>query len=381
MPDPIYLDSNATTPIAPEVLEAMVPALRDLWGNPSSAHPIGRRARAAIDRAREELASLIGAQTDEVIFNSGGTEADNAAIFGVAGALSSRGRHIVISAVEHAAVDLPCRELESRGFSVTRIGVDRHGRVDPEQFEAAFRPDTVLVSVIHAQNETGVLQPVAEIARRARTRGIVVHSDTAQSVGKIAVTVDGLGVDLLTVAGHKFYGPKGVGALYLRRETPFQRVLLGAPHESRRRAGTENVAGIVGLGAAASLAEYEQAAREAHLREMRDRLARRLEESIGPIVIHGGAVERLPNTLSVALPGVPAVGLLERLSGVATAAGPACHSGRPEPSQVLLAMGIDEELALATIRLTVSRETTATEIDEAARRIAAAARPGTRAGA
>ena len=266
-----------------------------------------------------------------------------------------------------------CRYLERRGWTVTRVGPDRHGRVPPEAIEAALRPDTALITVMHANNETGVLQPVGEIARLARSRAIPVHTDAAQSVGKIPVRVDDLGVDLLTVAGHKLYAPKGVGALYLRRGTPFAGFLRGAGHESGRRAGTENTPEIVGLGVACELAEREMERRPADLARLRDRLEERLRERIPDLVIHGNGVERLPNTASVAIPGADANTLLAALDSVAASAGAACHAGGTEPSQVLTAMGVDPSLALATLRLTVGRPTTPAEIDDACERIAEAA--------
>jgi cysteine desulfurase len=372
MGDPIYLDYNATTPPAPEVVDAMRGAL-DAWGNPSSAHTYGRRARAAVERAREQVASLLGCEADEVLFTSGGTESDNAAILGVADALALRGRHVVISAVEHAAVEQACRWLEDRGALLTRVPVDRSCRVTPGDIRDALRPDTVLVSILHAQNETGVLQPIAECAAYAREREIPFHTDAAQSVGKVRVDVGELGVDLLTVAGHKLYGPQGVGALVIGRGTPFAPLLRGAGHEGGRRSGTENVCGIVGLGAACALAERELPARTAHLTEMRDRLARGLKGLIPDLVIHGAEVDRLPNTLSVAIPGTRAIDVASRADGVAIAAGPACHSGRPHVSSVLRAMGVSDELSLATLRLTVGRPTTADEIDRAVASIGAAA--------
>ena len=373
MGDPIYLDYNATTPVAPEVLDAMLPALRDGWGNPSSAHAYGRRARQAVERAREQLAALLGCETDEVLFTSGGTESDNAAILGVADALALRGRHVVISAVEHAAVEQACRWLEGRGYAITRIAVDRQGRVAAADVAAALRPDTVLVSVLHAQNETGVLEPVAEIGALARERGVPFHTDAAQSVGKVAVDIRTLQVDLLTVAGHKLYAPQGVGALVIRRGTPFAPLLRGAGHEAGRRSGTENVAGIVGLGAACALAALELPERQAHLAELRGRLARGLERFIPDLVVHGSGAERLPNTLSVALPGTRALDVAAQADGVAIAAGAACHSARPHVSSVLRAMGVPDDLSLATLRLTVGRPTTPDEIDRAVESIGAAA--------
>jgi cysteine desulfurase len=364
--DPIYLDYNATSPVAPEVIEAMVPALRDLWGNPSSPHVYGRRAREAVEKAREQVAALLGCGSDEVIFTGGGTEADNAAIVGVAEAVADRGRHLVTSVVEHPAIEEPCRYLESRGWEVTRVGVDRSGRVAPGEVEAALRPDTVLISIIHAQNETGVLQPIADIGRLAGSRGILMHSDTAQSVGKIRFTAAELNVDLMTVAGHKLYAPKGVGALFLRRGTPFARFMRGAGHESGRRAGTENVPEIVGLGAACALASRELPARTNHLREVRTRLEDQLRRRLPDIVIHGREVERLPNTTSVAFPGTIAQEVAARAEGLAVAAGAACHAGTPHVSAVLKAMGIPDALALATLRLSVGSPTTLDEADRAA---------------
>jgi len=364
--DPIYLDYNATSPVAPEVVEAVFPALRDLWGNPSSPHIYGRRARKAVETAREQVAGLLGCAPDEVIFTGGGTEADNAAILGVAEASAERGRHLVTSAVEHPAIDEPCRYLEGRGWTVTRVGVDRNGRIPVTDVEAALRSDTVLISIIHAQNETGVLQPIAEIGRLARSRGIVFHSDTAQSAGKLPFTTGELSVDLLTIAGHKLYAPKGVGALFLRRGTPFAGFMRGAGHESGRRAGTENVPAIVGLGAACALASRQQPERSRHLLEMRTRLETQLRRHSGEVVIHGEAVERLPNTISIAFPGTIAQEVASRADGLAVAAGAACHSGKPHVSRVLAAMGIPDDLALATLRLSVGSPTTGDEVDRAA---------------
>jgi len=369
MSDPIYLDYNATTPVAPEVLEAMLPAQHRAWGNPSSGHVYGRRARAALEEAREQVASLLGSAADEVIFTGGGTESDNAAVIGVAESLRERGRHLVISAIEHPAVEKACAYLEQRGWEVTRVGVNGDGRVAAGEVLRSIRPDTTLVSVMHANNETGVLQPVQEIGRGARSQGVVFHTDAAQSIGKLAATVDDLEADLVTLAAHKLYGPKGVGALYVRRGTPFAPLLRGAGHERGLRSGTENVPQIVGLGAACELAGNEIGRRADHLRELRDRLEQRLRASIPDLVVHGDRVERLPNTLSAAIPAVDANLLLGGLENVATAAGAACHSGTSEPSRVLRAMGVPDELAVCTLRLTVGRPTTVDEIDAAATEI------------
>ena len=373
MSDPIYLDYNATTPVAEEVIEAMTPALRDLWGNPSSGHVFGKRAAEALGRARSQVASLLGCETDEVVFTSGGTESDNAAIVGVAEALADRGRHIVTTVIEHPAVEQTCVYLERRGWRVTRVSVDSNGRVDPAEVEAALDAETVLVSVMHANNETGVMQPIGEIASRIRPRGIVFHTDAAQSVGKIDVRTNDLGVDLLSLVGHKLYGPKGVGALYIRRDTPFTRTMHGADHEAGRRSGTESTPQVVGLGAACALAERELTERHEHLRAMRDRLEAALRQRLPDLVLHAARAERLPNTLSVAIPGVDANRLLSRLDGVATAAGAACHSGAVEPSRTLRAMGVSDDLASCTLRLTVGRGTSPDEIDSAAAQIAEAA--------
>ncbi len=373
MDGPIYLDTNATTPLAGEVLEAMVSAWREVWGNASSTHFYGRPAKRALERAREQVAGLLGARPEEIVFTSGGTEADNLAIIGAAEARSAQGRHIVISAIEHPAVEEPCAYLERRGWKVTRVPVDAQGRVDPQAIAAALTAKTALVSVMHANNETGVLQPVAAIARICRERGVTFHSDAAQSVGKIAVRVDELGVDLLTVAAHKFYGPKGIGALYVRTGTRLEPLLRGAGHERGLRSGTEPVPLVVGLGAAADLAQREGAARERHLREMRDRLEARLRARVPDLVVHGAGAPRLPNTLYAAIPGADAVQLLGRLEGVAAGSGAACHSGTTTPSRVLAAMGVPANLARATLRLCVGRDTRPDEVDEAARRIADAA--------
>ncbi len=372
--DPIYLDFNATTPPAPEAVRAMEEALREGWGNPSSSHPIGRRAREILDRARAEVASLLGTGADEIVFTSGGTESDHAAILATTEALRDRSRHVVISAIEHPAVEEACRTLETRGGTVTRVDVGRDGRVDPGAIERAFRPDTVLVSVMHANNETGVIQPVEEIAERARRRGILVHTDAAQSVGKITVSVDRLGVDLLTIAGHKFYAPKGIGALYLRRGTPIEPWIRGGGQERGLRGGTEPIPAIAGLGAACALARAEGTGRTKHLAQMRDRLERLLRGAFPSLVVHGAGAPRLPNTLSCAIPGVRAKTLLEALEGrVAVSAGAACHSGDDAPSRVLLAMGVSPDLARATLRFSTGRSTTPDEVDAALGRILAAA--------
>jgi cysteine desulfurase len=356
------------------VLEAMTSVFRDVHGNALSAHAYGTAAREVVERARAEVASLIGAAPDEIVFTSGGTESNNAAIYGVADALAHRGHHIVITAIEHASVEQCCQVLERRGWAVTRVPVDPQGQIDPRGVETAIRPDTVLVSVMHANNETGVIQPVAAAARAAHAAGIPVHTDAAQSLGKIKVNVRELDVDLLSVAGHKLYAPQGVGALYLRRGTPFEPLVRGAGHQGNRRSGTENVALSAALGSACSLAARELEPRRLHLQAMRDRLESHLRSSCPSLVVHGGGARRLPNTLYAAFPGCDAQELLLRLDGVATGSGAACHSGKTTPSKVLLAMGVSPEIAAATLRLTTGRSTTEAEIDTVATRLAAAVR-------
>jgi cysteine desulfurase len=374
MPQPIYLDYNASTPIAPEVLEVMTAAFRDVHGNPLSMHAFGVAARRVVEAARAEVAAAIGAEADEIVFTSGGTESNNAAIHGVAEALADRGRHIVITAIEHASVEQACRALEKRGWGVTRVPVDPHGTIDARAIESAIRPDTVLVSVMHANNETGVIQPVAAAARAAHAKGVPIHTDAAQSMGKIRVNVRELDVDLLSIAGHKLYAPQGVGALYLRRGTPFEPFLRGAGHQQNRRSGTENIALSAALGAACRLAAEELEARRDHAQTLRDRLEAKLRSIFPALVVHGSAAKRLPNTLYAAIPGLDANELLARMDGVATGSGAACHSGKADPSKVLLAMGVKPELAKATLRLTTGRATTIAEIDEAAVRIGDAAK-------
>jgi cysteine desulfurase len=374
MTAPVYLDYNASTPVAPEVLEAMTAAFRDVHGNPLSTHAFGVAARAVVERARGEVAALIGAEADEIVFTSGGTESNNAAIYGVAEALADRGRHLVITAIEHASIEQCCRVLEGRGWAVTRVPVDPQGLIDPRAIESAIRPDTAMVSVMHANNETGVIQPVAAAARAAHAKGVLIHTDAAQSLGKIRVNVRELDVDLLSLAGHKLYAPQGVGALYLRRGTPFEPLIRGAGHQDNRRSGTENVALSAALGAACSLAERELDARRAHLQAMRDRLESTLRAAFPRLIVHGGEAKRLPNTLYAAFPGCDANELLARMDGVATGSGAACHSGKAMASKVLLAMGVKAEIATATLRLTTGRGTTQAEVDAAAGRIIETAR-------
>jgi cysteine desulfurase NifS/selenium donor protein len=371
--EPIYLDFNATTPIDPEVASAMLPYLHEHFGNPSSAHAFGIHSKLAIEGARARVAELIGARPEEIVFTSGGSESNNMAIFGAAERFREKGRHVITSAIEHPAVAEPCRALERRGFALTVLPVDACGRVDPEAVRRAIRPDTVLVTVMHANNEVGTVQPIAEIAALARQRGVLVHTDAAQSVGKIPVDVDELGVDLLTIAGHKLYAPKGVGALYVRTGKEVAKLIHGAEHEANRRAGTENVLEIVGLGRAAELAAQGLPEAAERSRRLRDRLRERLERGLGEVRINGDPDGGLPNTLSVSFRGIDAATLLAEIGDrVAASAGAACHAEGVELSTVLEAMQVPVEYAMGTVRFSVGRTTTEREVDEAARTVSEA---------
>jgi cysteine desulfurase len=369
---PIYLDYNATTPVAPEVLEAMLPYLREHFGNPSSNHVYGRRAQEAVARARKQVAALIGGAPGEIVFTGCATEANNLAILGVAEALRERGRHLITSAVEHPAVARPMEHLRERGWDLTVLPVDAHGRVSPKHLAAALRDDTVLVSVMHANNEVGTLQPISELAALARAWGVLFHTDAAQSVGKIPVDVDALGVDLLTIAGHKLYAPKGVGALYVRAGTPIAPIQFGAGHEQGLRPGTENVPHIVGLGAAAELAGARLPEGLDRLRERRDALHQRLADAIPDLVLNGHPEQRLPNTLNLSFPGVSGRELLARAVEVAASVGSACHEEGAGVSGVLGAMGVSSEPALGAVRLSLGEPTTDAEIRQAADALIAA---------
>jgi cysteine desulfurase len=361
---PIYLDYNGTTPIDPDVASAIFPYLNEHFGNPSSGHAYGHAAREAMSTARERVADLIGARADEIIFTAGGSESDNLAIQGAAMALRSRGNHIVTQQTEHPAVLATCRYLENHlGFSVTYLPVDRSGLVDPQALGNAITRNTVLVSIMHANNETGTLQPVAELSAIAHSLGVVFHTDAAQSVGKVRVNVDELGVDLLTLAAHKLYAPKGIGALYVRANVALHSLIHGASQESGRRAGTENVPYMVGLGVASQLAKQKLSDEVQRIQMMRDRLQQRLEEQ--GWVLNGHRTRRLPNTLNISSPGLDGEQILACTPEIAASTGAACHAGRTEPSAVLLAMGIPHHQALGAIRLSLGRWTTETQVDRA----------------
>jgi cysteine desulfurase len=369
MSRPIYLDYNATTPIDPEVADAMRPYLEGFFGNPSSGHAYGVEAKKAVERAREQVAGLLGCGPDEVVFTSGGSESNNHAIKGTAAALGGKGHHIVTTKIEHPAVIEPCLDVEMSEGRVTYLPVDGAGLVDPKDVEKAITDETILVTVMHANNEVGTIEPIAEIARIARAKGVRVHSDGAQSCGKIPTKVDELGVDLFSVAGHKLYAPKGVGALYVRRGTDLAKFMHGAGHERNMRAGTENVLGIVGLGKACEIAASDPEGRAGHMRSMRDRLHEKVSKGIGDAHLNGHPERRLPNTLSLSFPGLAADAILGALEGVAASAGAACHAGEVKLSYVLEAMGVDENTAMGTIRFSVGRMTTAEEVDRAARSV------------
>jgi cysteine desulfurase len=362
----IYLDYNATTPVDEKVFTAMVPYLRDNFGNPSSSHVFGRVNREAIVKARAQVAQLLGCDPGEVIFTGGGSESNNHAIKGVAWANRHKGNHIITSVVEHPAVTNPCRFLEERGYRVTCLPVDQYGQVNPDDVEAAITEETILITIMHANNEVGTLQPIAAIGNIARRRGVVFHTDAAQSVGKVTVRVDELNVDLLTVAGHKFYGPKGVGALYIRKGTNIEPFIHGAGHEQGRRAGTENVAYIVALGTASELAYNELQDNGKRLIALRDKLHQLIAANVDDVVLNGHPAERLPNTLNLSFKNVFGAAVLAEIPEIAASTGSACHDGSGELSGVLKAMGVDPEYGFGSIRFSLGKDTNEEDIQYAA---------------
>lgn len=364
MPTPIYLDYNGTTPHAPEVIEAMRPYLEREFGNPSSSHWYGIAPRRAIAKARSQVAALLGCTPEELIFTSGGTESNNHAIKGVALARQERGRHIITCAIEHPAVLEVCRWLEKSNFTTSYLPVDEHGMVSLENLRQSIRKDTVLITIMHANNEVGTIQPIGAISRLAREHGITMHTDAAQSVGKIPVTVEALGVDLLSLAGHKLYAPKGVGALFIRNPGRLEKFCHGAGQEMGLRAGTENVLEIVGLGKACEIAARDLAADRERARKLRDRLHDGLQHALGErIRLNGHPEQRLPNTLSISFKNVQANRLLEEIGlELAVSPGAACHSDRVEMSHVLKAMQVPREWAMGTLRFSLGRMTTENDI-------------------
>lgn len=360
---PIYLDYNASTPIAPRVLEAMMPFLTTKFGNPSSSHSFGVECRAAVEQARERLANLLGCSADEVLFTSGATESNNMVLKGLAKA-SGKGKHFITSQIEHPAVLEPCRHIERFGYKVTYLPVDRDGLVEPHDLEKAITPDTALVTIMHANNEVGTIQDIPALAKIASSRGIPFHTDAAQSVGKVACRVDVLGVNFLTVAGHKFYAPKGVGALYIRQGTKLPPMLHGAGHERGMRPGTENLASVVGLGAACELAMpllETEGQRQKHLGM---RLLEGLRNAGIKVHLNGHPSKKLPNTWNISFEGHDAAAVMEALGrNIAVSPGAACHGDTVNASHVLVAMGVPPELSRGAIRFSLGRETTETEID------------------
>jgi cysteine desulfurase len=373
----IYLDYHSTTPCDPRVVEAMAPYWSGEFGNPASrTHRFGWRAAEALERAREQVARLIGAAAREIVFTSGATEANNLALLGTLRARGARGAHVITSAIEHSSVLDPCAALRAQGCRVTVLPVQSDGRLDPERVARAIEPDTALISCMHANNEVGVVQPLAEIGALARERGIALHSDAAQSAGKVAVDVEALGVDLLSISAHKLCGPKGIGALYVRERRPrlpLEPLQHGGGHERGLRSGTVPVALCVGLGAACALAAQEGDGERARIAALRDRLLGHLQGALGGVEVNGSLEHRLPGNLHVSVAGVEAQALLAALPDVALSAGSACTSSRPEPSHVLRALALTPARALASIRIGLGRFTTAVEIDQAAERIAAEA--------
>ena len=359
----VYLDHNASTPVHPEVLEAMLPYFADRFGNPSSIHGFGREARDGIEAARQSVAHFLRVGKDEILFTSGGTESDNAAVKGIAAA---RGRgHIVTSAVEHHAVLRSVQALEKQGFEATYVPVDGHGMVDPDDVRRALRPDTIVVSIMHANSEVGTIQPVAAIGRLTREREIPFHVDAVQTFGKLPLDLDALGIDVLSFSSHKIYGPKGTAGLYIRKGTKMVSVQHGGEHERRRRAGTENVPGIIGLGKAVEVRARDMAAEETRVRALRDRLWEGLERRVPEMRLNGHPTERLPGTCNVCFRHIESESIVLGLDlkGIAVSAGSACTSGSIEPSHVLVAMAVPLDWAMGTVRCSLGRTTTAEDID------------------
>lgn len=361
----IYLDHNATTPLHPKVLEVMLPYYKDFFGNPSTIYSFGQEARKATDEAREKVADLIGASPQEIIFTSGGTEADNLALKGVVSALKRKEKHIITSSVEHHAVLSTCQYLEKRGVRVTYLPVDEYGRLDPGEVEEAITDETILISIIHTSNEVGTIEPISEIGEIARKFGIYFHTDAVQTIGKIPINVKKLKIDLLSLSGHKFYGPKGIGALYVRKGTRIHPLIHGGHQERRRRAGTENVAAIVGLGKAAEIASREMEKESKYVISLRNRLEEKIREKIDYIHLNGHPTQRLPNTLNISFKFIEGESLILNLDlkGIAASTGSACTSESLEPSHVLSAMGIPPEVAQGSIRFSLGRDNSKEEID------------------
>jgi cysteine desulfurase len=363
---PIYLDYNATTPVDPAVVEAMQPYISIHYGNPSSTHVYGRPAKDAVEGARKQVANLLGCSAEEIIFTGGGSESNNSVLKGVTHAYRHKGNHLITSAVEHPAIINPCRFLEQQGVRVTYLPVDRTGMVDPADVRQAITPQTILISIMHANNEVGTLQPLAEISRIAREHGVLMHTDAAQSVGKISTLVNELGVDFLSVAGHKVYAPKGIGALYIRSGVVLEPLIHGAGHEFGRRAGTENVIYDVALGKACEVAKADLPRYQREVRQLRDLFQAELAKRFGDrVLVNGHPEQRLPNTLHVNFRGVIGAALLEKLPALAASTGSACHAGEIALSSVLEAMQVPPELGMGAVRFSLGRYTTRAEIEQA----------------
>jgi len=360
-----YLDHNATTPLRAEVLAAMTPYLTAEYGNASSIHAYGQNARGAVEQARLQVARLVGARDTEIMFTSGGTESDNYAILGAVAAAPGKTKHVITSAIEHVAALDPCRALAKQGIELTILPVDRNGLVNPEDVRGAIRPETVLITIMLANNEIGTIEPIADIGRIAKEKGIVFHTDAVQAAGKIPIGVEKLGVDLLSISAHKFCGPKGVGALYVRKGTRLEPLLYGGHSERDRRPGTEDVAAIAGMGKAADLALAEMAGESERIGALRDRLERELLERVPHAWVNGAGAPRVPNTANLTFPFIEGESMVIALDlkGIACSTGAACSSGALEPSHVLLALGLAPEDARATLRLSLGHQTTSDEID------------------
>ena len=359
----VYLDHNASTPVHPEVLAEMLPYFSEVYGNPSSIHGFGRQAREGMDLARERVAKFLAVSPQEIVFTSGGTESDNFAVKGLA--LAKGKGHLITSQVEHHAVLRACRALEAQGFGLTCVGVDEHGVVDPDEVRRAIRPDTLAISIMHANSEVGTLQPIEAIARIAREHGVPLHVDAVQTFGKLPIDVNALGIDMLSFSAHKIYGPKGAAGLYIRKGTKMVAVQHGGEHERRRRAGTENVAGIVGLGKAVEVRARDMAEESARLATLRDRLWNGIRQRVPDVRLSGHPIERLPGTASLLFRHVESESIVLGLDlkGIGVSAGSACTSGNVEPSHVLVAMGIPVDWAMGAVRCSLGRSTTAEDID------------------
>src|SRR6266849_3872357 len=361
----VYLDFNATTPVEPEVLDAMLPYFSAEFGNAASIHTFGQKGRAAVETARESVAALIGARPQEIVFTSGGTESDNHAIFGIVEAAGGRNKHVITTATEHEAVLNTCQALEKHGYAVTYLSVDRDGSVDPDALRSAIGRETLLISIMHANNELGTVQPLEEIGRIAAEADVYFHTDAVQSAGKLPIDVNALGIDLLALSGHKFYAPQGIGALYIRGGTRLRQLLYGGHHQRGFRPGTENVPGIVGLGKAAEIARQSQVKDAARISALRDRLEQGLLAQVPHSRVNAARAPRTPNTTNITFPGIDGEALVIALDlkGLACSTGAACSSGAVEPSHVLTAIGLPPEEARASLRFSLGRHSTAADID------------------